>query len=63
MKQLGSSGEAETTRSSWTNAGGQAVFVDTDFSPSVLIWEETSKPITQQKHWVDFLCLTPLPRC
>lgn len=63
MKQLGSSGEAETTRSSWTNAGGQAVFVDTDFSPSVPIWEETSKPITQQKHRVDFLCLTPLPRC
>lgn len=63
MKQLGSSGEAETTRSSWTNAGGQGVFVDTDFSPSVPIWEETSKPITQQKHRVDFLCLTPLPRC
>lgn len=48
MKQLGSSGEAETTRSSWTNAGGQAVFVDTDFSLSVPGGEETSKPITQE---------------
>ena len=48
MKQLGSSGEAETARSSWTNAGGQAVFVDIDFSLSIPGWQDTSKPITKE---------------
>ena len=38
MKQLGCSGEAETTCSSWTNARGQAVFADSDFSLSLPGW-------------------------
>jgi hypothetical protein len=35
-EQLCSSGEAETAHGSWTNAGGQAVFVDADFSVLLL---------------------------